>query len=174
MNYNDFIKELLDFNWQFELTDKNIRVNIGNAIDGKFTKTNDDFIQFIKSFKILANEEDNTWFIPLEEYIKKDEIEGFAWNEFEVESIKYAEDETQKNAIKNFWNNHLPFMMSVKSGYAYLAIVLDGENKGNIVSGNEPEYEETSIIASSLDEFFDKYIMILKGELNFLTLKILS
>jgi SMI1 / KNR4 family (SUKH-1) len=174
MKYNDFIKELLNFNWQFESADKDISVDIDNAIDGKFAKTNNDLIPFIKSFNTLANEEDNTWYIPLEDYLKEDETEGFAWNEFEVESLEYAEDESQITAIKNFWNNHLPFMMNVKNGYAYLAIVLNGEDKGKIVSGNEPEYEETVTIASSLDEFFDKYILVLKDELDFPTLKMLS
>ena len=60
--------------------------------------------------------------------------------------------------MREFWSNHLPFMMSVKGGYSYVAIVLNAENKGQIVAGAEPEYEDTVVLADSLDGFFDKYI----------------
>jgi SMI1 / KNR4 family (SUKH-1) len=174
MKYNDFIKELKSFGWQFEPSDKDTAIDINASINGKLAKINDDFISFIKSFNTLANKNDDTWFIPLHDYLNEEETEGFAWNEFEKDSLEYADNETQKISIENFWKNHLPFMMSVKNGYAYLAIVLDGKNKGNIVSGNEPEYEETVTIASSLDEFFEKYILVLNDKLDFPTLKLLS
>lgn len=63
-------------------------------------------------------------------------------------------------------------MMSVKSDYAYVAIVLNGEDKGQIVTGNEPEYEDTVTLANSLGEFFEKYILVLKGELDEPALKL--
>jgi hypothetical protein len=173
MKCNDFIKELLNFKWQFEPAKENLEVDLKNNIDGKFSKVTNDFLLFINSFTLLANEDDNAWFIPLEDYLNKDEVEGFAWNEFEMESLEYAEDDSQVKVIKNFWNNHLPFFMSVKNGYTYIAVVLDGESKGSIVSGNEPEYENTTKIASSLNDFFDKYIKVLKGELEDPIFKIL-
>jgi hypothetical protein len=174
MKYNNFIQELLNFDWQLESIDNNDKVDIKNIANGKLSNINEDLIKFVKSFKTLANQEDNVWFLSIEDYAKTIKDDGFAWNEFELDSLEYAEDEGQEEHVSNFWSNHLPFMMSVKNGYAYLAIVLNGEDKGSIVSGSEPEYEETVKISSSLDDFFDKYILVLKGELDLLSLKILS
>jgi len=174
MKYNNFIQELLKFDWQFESIENDIEVDLNNIANGRLLNTNQDLVEFVKSFKTLANQEDNVWFLSIEDYAKPNEGEGFAWNEFELDSMEYAEDEEQKAYVSNFWSNHLPFMMSVKNGYAYVAIVLNGEGKGSIVSGSEPEYEEPLEIASSLDEFFDKYILVLKNELDLPSLKILS
>jgi hypothetical protein len=174
MKFNNFIQELLNFDWQLESIDNNDKVDIKNIANGKLSNINEDLIKFIKSFKTLANQEGNVWFLSLDDYAKTIKDDGFAWNEFELDSMEYAENEEQKAYVSNFWDNHLPFMMGVKNGYSYLAIVLNGEEKGVVVSGSEPEYEETVKISSSLDDFFDKYILVLKGELNLPSLKILS
>ncbi|MDR7211798.1 hypothetical protein [Flavobacterium piscis] len=174
MKYNNFIQELLKFDWQYDPIDNNIEINLETIANGKLLKTNENLLEFVKSFKTLANEEDNVWFLSIEDYAKKINEDGFAWNEFELDSMEYAEDDEQKASVTDFWNNHLPFMMSVKNGYAYVAIVLNGETKGSIVSGSEPEYEEPVTISSSLEEFFDKYILVLKNELDLSSLKILS
>jgi hypothetical protein len=174
MKYNNFIQELLKFDWQFESMNNKGEVDLNNIANGKLSNVNEDLVEFVKSFKTLANKEDNVWFLSIEDYAIANKGDGFAWNEFELDSMEYAEDEEQKAYVSNFWRNHLPFMMSVKNGYAYVAIVINGEDKGSIVSGSEPEYEEPVKISSSLDEFFDKYILVLKNELHLPSLKILS
>jgi hypothetical protein len=45
--------------------------------------------------------------------------------------------------------------MSVKSGYAYFALDLESMQ---VVRGDEPEYEETLPLASSLGEMFEMLI----------------
>ena len=46
--------------------------------------------------------------------------------------------------IRQFWDNHIPILMSVKDGYRYLSIDLSPENYGKIYYGVEPEFEESA------------------------------
>jgi hypothetical protein len=52
-------------------------------------------------------------------------------------------------AIVAFWDRHLPVLMSVRDGYGYLAIERDSLR---VVSGREPEYEETTPVADTVGE----------------------
>ncbi len=51
--------------------------------------------------------------------------------------------------IRAFWDEHFPLLLSVKSGYSYVAIRKDFA----IVFGEEPEFEETVKIADDFSEF---------------------
>jgi hypothetical protein len=162
MNHIKFIKNLQALGWNFKegTTQLQQTKDNENEVGEKIAKCETEFVEFISSFSLMANAEDNIWFLSIDEYYKENDGEGFAWNEFELQSLEYAEKDEEVK-IKNFWKHHLPFLMSVKSGYAYCAIVLDGEDSGSIVAGNEPEYEETTKIAGSLEEFFDLYYDVL-------------
>jgi len=48
-----------------------------------------------------------------------------------------------------FWDRHLPVLMSVRDGYAYLAIERDSLR---VVAGREPEYEEVTPVADTVGE----------------------
>lgn len=61
----------------------------------------------------------------------------------------------RENEIKEFWNNHLPIIMSVKGDYSYYAISI---MSGSIVQGEEPEFEECEIVADSFEEFLREII----------------
>ena len=101
------------------------------------------------------NDKENIWFLTVENFYPKSEDE-WRYNEFELISLDTAdEDEDFISEITNFWNNHIPIIMSVGNGYEYYAIELDS---GNIVSGFEPEFEEAETIAESFDEFLEMII----------------
>lgn len=55
--------------------------------------------------------------------------------------------------IKAFWAEHLPLLMSVGGHYEYVAYCKSGENRGQYVQGTEPEFEQVTVVASSLNEF---------------------
>lgn len=163
MNHIEFIKNLESLGWHIEKPSSHLQEFQKNAheVAEKITKCDAEIVEFISSFSLLANADDNIWFLCMDEYFKQNDGEGFAWNEFELQSLEYAEKEEEMR-IKHFWKQHLPFLISVKNGYAYCAIVLDGKNDGCIVAGNEPEYEDTTKIADSLGEFFDIYYDVLE------------
>lgn len=162
MNHSAFIERLVSLGWNLERA-ATVTDYSGSEVAAKIDQTSDEFKSFIRSFSLLANAEDNIWFLSLTEYLKENDGEGFAWNEFELQSLEAAEDEEEVAAIKAFWNAHLPFMLSVKNGYAYFAIVLDGADKGKIVIGNEPMYEETTVVADDLPAFFDVFVSFVES-----------
>ncbi len=82
--------------------------------------------------------------------------------EFEELSLEVAEgDDEWKEEIKRWWDKKLPIIISVRDGYSFFAIDLENDC-GNIVKGEEPEFEETEIVASSFYEFLD---MLINGEM---------
>lgn len=64
-------------------------------------------------------------------------------------SLESASDDEFAAQVRQFWGDHFPLIYSVRSGYEYLAI---RRCDLAIVAGMEPEFEETSLIASSLSE----------------------
>ena len=157
MHHAEFINTLVNKGWIVERNDAGVdhsKIDLGERID----KTSGEFKSFISSFSLLSAREDDRWFLSLRDYLKSDNAEGFVWNEFEVQSLEAAEGEDEISEIMAFWNKHLPFMLSVKNSYAYFAIILDGPDKGKIVMGSEPMYEQVSVVAANLPSFFQWFI----------------
>ena len=79
-------------------------------------------------------------------------VSAYAWNEWEQQSLEAAgKDEELTRTIRRFWDRHLPILMSVKSGYAHFSLDLETMR---VVQGGEPEYEDISPLAPSIDEMF--------------------
>lgn len=57
----------------------------------------------------------------------------------------------------------LPIVMSVNDGYSFYAIDLSND-KGAIVRGYEPEFEEVEKVANTIEDFFE-LIMLNKIEI---------
>lgn len=171
MDHIQFINGLIEYNWRFEKSQMKRDIISEDIVKEKLSKCPGPFLEFVEYFDLLANAEDNIWLISIKDYFKEDNEEGFSWNELELQSLEYS-DEQEKKDVTEFWSNHLPFMMSVKNDYSYVAIALNGEDKGQIVTGSAPEYEDTVTLANSLEGFFEKYISALKGELDVPALKL--
>lgn len=161
----NFIDFLIQKNWVLgKPTLERNQIDLPKIAKGKLNAIDTSFLDFINSFKTLSNEADECWFCSLDDYSNEQpNAQEFAWNDFELESLEYAEDE-DKNEIITFWGNHLPFLLSVKNGYAYAAIILKGDDKGKIVYGREPEYEDVEIISNSFQEFKELYLSLLNGQ----------
>lgn len=152
----NYINVLVQQGWLFQ-TNKSLfeKKDILDFANGKLKNISSDFFDFLNSYKVLSNKEDTVWSIPLEEYstdFEKNDDE-FSWNDYEVESLEYADNKEEIKKIVDFWDKHLPFLFSVKNGYAYIALVVKGDNKDKIVYGREPEYEDIRVVANSFGEF---------------------
>lgn len=108
----------------------------------------------------MVSSDETMWFLCAEDF----DIQGdkaFQWNEWELISLTSAEGDTKwQSEIREFWDNHLPIIMSVKGEYSYYAIAI---KDGSIVHGAEPEFEECEIVAASFMDFMEK---IVKKELQ--------
>jgi len=109
----------------------------------------DEVVCFLSSFEVVVSPSRTAWLTTHAELSGNTES-AFAWNQWELESLSAAEgDPGWQEAIRRFWDDHFPLLLSVKSGYAYIAIRTDL----TIVAGEGPEFEETENIADSFPSF---------------------
>jgi hypothetical protein len=116
-----------------------------------------EYVALIESAELICSPGDHAWIVTTTDFSGASES-AFAWNEWELQSLNEVTAESEARAITEFWDNHLPVLMSVKSGYAHISIEKDGLR---VVQGEEPMYEDVSVITSSVDELFQ---MILSGD----------
>ena len=105
---------------------------------------------FLECFAELVAPGEGCWFLSLEDYAGASDS-AFAWDEFRSISLESCADDTQRAQVREFWEAHLPILMRVDGDYAFLAL---NRRNGAVVSGCEPEFEETTELAASVDEFF--------------------
>lgn len=116
-----------------------------------------DYKSFLNEYGLVANREDTTWFLSVTDFNDKALEEGFAWNEFELQSLAVFEgDEVSQAVVREFWDAHLPIVLSVKGGYSFFAIGVAEVNFEKIYFGEEPEYEDVVFVADSFTKFFDQ------------------
>lgn len=113
-----------------------------------------DFLDFISDFSKIINAEENMWLLTANDYLACDD-DAYRWNEFELMTLEWADDEEEKAEITAFWDNFLPVFMSVAGDYHYYAINI---KTGEIFEGWSPEFEEPQIAAPSFTEFVERVI----------------
>lgn len=121
-----------------------------------------DWTEFISNIDGFVNEDETVWFLCSKDYKAQDE-NSFRWNEWELISLQAASDDEDRkwqDNIRQFWDAHLPIVLSVDNGYEYYAIRL---SDGFIIYGHEPEFEEYEEVAKSFTEFVEK---IISGEID--------
>ncbi len=127
-----------------------------NEILKKYSNLPAEFVELIEKYSCISSADDTTWFLCLNDYDSESDV-AFTWNEFEKMSLEAAEgDAGWQKEIEEWWQDKLPILMSVGSGYSYYAI--DIVNGGKIINGYEPEFEETDVVAENFDDFMDKVI----------------
>ena len=157
---NKFNEWLKTQGWNVE-TKETMDLDLNDEFINRYSGIGCEYEEFLKFFERVISSDEKTWFLCSKEYNNISEI-AFKWNEFEELSLEVAEgDDEWKEEIKQWWNKKLPIIMSVRDGYSFFAIDLENDC-GNIVKGEEPEFEETEIVASSFYGFLD---MLINGEL---------
>lgn len=108
---------------------------------------------FLGRLEVCHNETEDIWMLTPEEFRKTDP-DGFRWNEYELMALENNHDDPAVQAdVRSFWDEHLPIMLAVHSDYDYLAVRLAEPERGSIVHGFAPEWESTSRVARSFEEF---------------------
>jgi len=103
----------------------------------------------VEELRGVVSLDERAWVVTVAEFSSTSDG-AYAWNEWEVQSLDAAgSDDEWRRAVRGFWDDHLPVLMSVRSGYAYCAME---RSSGRIVRGDEPEYEVTTPVASSFLE----------------------
>lgn len=142
--------------WQVKITDR------PGALPSEVLQRYPDLPSPVESFlaglECCVSPDKTVWFLGPHEYDSSSGLD-FRWNEWEVLSLDAASDDAEVEQICSFWDRHCPFLLSVGSGYAFLAVALDS---GAVVSGMEPEFESTSPVAASFDQFLERLVAVLR------------
>jgi len=127
---------------------------LSQTIIDRYPNLPKDYLDFLADLDYAETKDEKSWFNTIGDFNGTTDS-GFRWNEFELMVLEDYTDETDANAkiIIDFWNNHIPILMSCKNYYCYFAICLAPANYGKIVYGNEPEFEEIEIVATDFHEF---------------------
>ncbi|MDR2284187.1 MAG: SMI1/KNR4 family protein [Sphingobacterium sp.] len=114
-----------------------------------------EYLDFLESFSLLSNKSDTTWFNSINDFNEESEGE-FRWDEFERQSMEAFEgDVSAQRLVGDFWDRHIPIILSVEEGYSYFCIGVGEDNWGKVYFGEEPEYEEVEWVSDSFLMFME-------------------
>lgn len=152
MNRADIIRRLQKQGW-------NVTKRPGRSfrlppdVVARYPKLPPRFTEFLGGLSSCENQTQTAWFLCEADYGGTTGA-AFRWDELEQMSLEAAKDDRRLGeAVRGFWNEHLPFLLSVRDGYAYFAIRTAADGFGRVVTGREPEFEEASQVADSFEEF---------------------
>ena len=152
MNQADIIERLRRQGWTVEeRADRTLR--LPPEVAARYPELPTSLCEFLGGLRECVNNSQTVWFLCESDYCGTSGT-AFRWDEWERMSLDAAGGDTPLVAsVRDFWDAHLPFLLSVRDGYAYHAVRTKGDGVGLVVAGREPEFEEPSVVAESFDQF---------------------
>ncbi|MFS0841079.1 SMI1/KNR4 family protein [Paenibacillus sp. 1P03SA] len=127
-------------------------LNLDSSIITRYKEIPKEYLDFLSVVDTCVTPDEKTWFICENEFNNSSDG-AFKWNEVELLSLEAAMDDSNwKSEITTWWDRYLPIVMSVDGGYSFYAMDVTND-KGAIVRGCEPEFEEAEKIANTFEEF---------------------
>jgi hypothetical protein len=143
--------------------------NLPEQIQNRYPRIPFELSEFLSILKFCTNPNQTAWFLCESDFYGSNDS-AYRWNEFELMELELAaqdNDSIWKSQTQQFWDNHFPFLLSVKTGYAFFAVDLHAENYGAIVHGLAPEFREVSEVAKSFQEFLNLLSLSLQRQADF-------
>jgi hypothetical protein len=135
------IEKLVHRGWKLRELPQRRRIPV--EVTNRYPWMPAEFRDFAEQVDVFSSGDDKTWLLTVTDF---DNGNAFAWNEWEKQSLEAAVDDVDwVRRIGSFWDEHLPVLMSVRSGYAYCAL----SKSNGVVFGEEPEFEDVISVASS-------------------------
>lgn len=147
-----FIRWAVDEGWDIALKPER-EWHRDTGVPDRYRNLPAGYVAFLGKVKQCTAPGDKAWFLCTDDYRGVSDT-AFQWNEFELLSLEAAEgDQAWQAEITSWWDRHLPVVLSVRDGYAFYALDLSDE-RGAVVQGTEPEFEETVKVADTLEAFW--------------------
>jgi hypothetical protein len=109
--------------------------------------------RWITSFDRLITRDEQQWFLSHRDFTDRPPSGEFRWNEYELMSLDAAGDDDEwKARIDGFWTQHLPLYLDVGDCYRALVARISQGSCVGIFESIEPEFEEVTPFAASIDE----------------------
>jgi len=144
----------------FILKETTNKLYLNESFLNRYPRIPSDYLDFLLKTEDCANNKNTAWFNTVSDFNEQNsENSAFAWNEFEIQSLEVFEgDQEEQEVIHTFWNQYIPFLLSVEGEYSYFSICVTPDDLGKIFFGAEPEYEEPTLIADSFTAFIEKVV----------------
>jgi len=134
------------------------------VLSARYSAVPEALLAFLVAVSGAVSPDTSTWFLNAADYEGSSDS-AFEWNAWEQLSLEAAEgDEQLRSQIEAFWAAHVPFLLSVRDGYSYIALALAGPNASSVVAGREPEFEEVTVLAPSIEAFSAQMRSMLVGD----------
>lgn len=107
----------------------------------------EEYLDFVLGLEEFANRDETRWILTPSDFdIGIDH--AFTHDAWETISIDAAKGDSELiSSITAFWDAHVPIFFDVSDGYSYHAIRVS-DHSGVVVSGREPEFEDSAEIVS--------------------------
>lgn len=147
-----FLNTIQTQGWTVE-RDPNAPFRLPESLQVRYPAFPVSLAEFLGGLKVCANKGQTAWFLCPDDF-RGESASEFRWDEFEQMQLVWADTNDDKKAVISFWDDHIPFLLSTHTGYAFFAMALDGNRAGKIVHGLlEYGLDEAAIVAESLAEF---------------------
>ena len=118
--------------WSAEMNEKQ-EFCLPEPMKSRYTGYPESWMRFVSIVKSMVRKDERAWFLCGEDYDMQGD-KAWQWNEWELLSLDAAgDDAVWKEEIRQFWDGHLPFFLSLEGGYAYYAFSLED---GSVVHGD--------------------------------------
>ncbi len=158
-----FIDKFHQYGWMVRIKDDH-SVDLGSTVSDRYPRLPSEYLQFLMSVSECTNPLANAWFLCESNFNGQSDYETH-WDEWELFDIEACKaDKREVEAIRAFWDTHIPIALSVKSDFAYLAIDLGDDHFGEIVYGFAPFFLEPSAVAASFGQLLIRLTRLIGQE----------
>jgi hypothetical protein len=151
------LKALKKAGWQVEMRPAELaEVSLPEAVRERFGRLPEDYLEFLATVSKCENPDAVAWFLTADDFCGGADAR-FRWDEIEQMFVPGPEDADNLAAWQAFWREHLLTFISGSMDYAYLALRLGQHERGSVVEGYSPVFEDTEKVC---DSFTDLCVML--------------
>lgn len=158
----EYLELLKSKGWRVELWDGATAPALHPSFTLRYPRIPADYLKFLQRVKVCENAEETVWFLCIDDYNGTSGSE-WSWNSMEEIDLDEEDDEARRREVVEFWNRHMPFLLSVGGEYAYLAFRVREEPFGAVMEGWEV-LTEANERAKSFEEFVRLHSSAVRGD----------
>jgi hypothetical protein len=135
-----------------------------SCIAERYPSLQAEVIDVLSQATRCSSRDEQSWLLTLQAF-QASPLQGFRWNLYEMMAHDAATTDGERDTITRFWDEHFPFLLSVRADYDYLAVRL---SDGCVVHACAPEWELPSVLEPSFGAFVERVIgAVASGELQY-------
>lgn len=141
------VLSLKNAGWRIGLS--NEKRELPYEVRERYSWLSSELLETTCNIEFAVNHDESAWFLSPADY-HGDSDSAFSWNQWEEDSLAAAEGDSELECeIRDFWDEHFPFLYVIRDSYSYFAL---RKSDSAIVCGEEPAYEDSIVVASSIQD----------------------